>query len=431
MYKEIVAIGLNHKVAQVEIRERFSLSPTRLAEALREIKECNDVEEAVVLSTCNRTEVYASVRGEDGATYISNFMQNFAGIPPSLLYTYKGRDAVKHLFEVSSSLDSMIIGEPQILGQVKRAYQEAKERGATGRILDNLFKHAFRSAKRVRSETEIGKGAVSVSYAAVEMAKKIFGDLRGRRVLVLGAGKMGEETCRHLISHKVQLFLSNRTWEKAEELAKKFGGEIIRFENFLQILPTIDILISSTSSQTFIVKREDIQSLMKERRGKPIFFIDIAIPRNIDPGCASIDNVYLYNIDDLIDVARVNLEQRKGEIERCRFIIQEEVERFIRFLEEQEVSPIIILLKEWMEGIAEEELRRAFSKSMRDIPEEKRLEIERVAKKIINRILRAPVLYLRECANNGKISLCKKIVTEMFNLERIQLEDYQNWNKRK
>jgi glutamyl-tRNA reductase len=329
----------------------------------------------------------------------------------------------------------MMIGEPQILGQVKRAYQEAKDKGTTGRILDNLFKYAFRSAKRVRSETEIGKGAVSVSYAAVEMAKKIFGDLRDRRVLILGAGKMGEETCKHLTSYKVQLFVANRTEEKAEELAKKFGGKVVRFESFLQILPIMDILISSTSSQNFILRREDVQNLMKGRKGKPIFFIDIAIPRDIDPSVASIDNVYLYNIDDLIDVAKVNLEQRMGEIEKCHLIVKEEVERFVKFLEEQEVSPVIASLKARMERIAEEELKKAFSKDMKNTPQDQKLRIERLTKRIINRILRGPVLYLRECANDGSVLPCKKIVSKMFNLEEEReessCEEYQNWNKGK
>jgi len=338
----ILILGLNHRTAPIEIRERVSFSEQKLPEALRTLKDCDDIKESLILSTCNRTELYTVAKDVSGGfNSMKNFLNSFHKIPTQeitdYLYTYNNKEAVRHLFRVAASLDSMIVGETQIFGQVKDAYFKAKEANTIGKGLNNLFEEAIRIGKKVRTKTQIGKGAVSTSTAAIELAKKIFESLTDKRVLIIGAGKIGELTVKNLYSRGVSAVLvANRTWQRAQELAAAFKGKAIKFERILEELKNTDIVISSTSAGHFLIKFEDIQRLMQERNNLPLFMIDLGLPRNIDPQINKIDNVYLYNIDDLAGVADANIKERQREARRAEEIIQSCVDSVINRLELQE-----------------------------------------------------------------------------------------------
>ncbi len=301
----IVVAGLSHKTAPVEVREKLSFGENRLEEALHHLVAHEHLSEAVIISTCNRTEVYL-------------------------------------VYRVVSSLDSMVVGEAQILGQVKSAYSHAFEAGVTNVVLNRLFRQALSVGKKVRTETEIGESAVSISYAAVELAKKVFEDLEGRVVMVIGAGEMSELTAMHLVeSGASSVLVSNRTFERAVEIAKRFGGKAVKFDAMLNHMVDADIVISSTGAPHFVLKREDVALIMHRRRGKPIFFIDIAVPRDIDPEVNKLDNAYLYDIDDLQAVVNTNIAERDREGQRAELIIDKEVEDFAAWLNSLEVVPTI------------------------------------------------------------------------------------------
>lgn len=329
---QIVVIGASHKTMPVRLRERLAIPKTKLIAALKAL----EIKERVILSTCNRVEVYAVTPDvKEAIAKIKNFLYQYYQLDEaefeSYLYIHQDEKAVQHLFNVVASLDSMVVGEPQILGQVKEAYEQAVNVHVTGHYLDNLFQKAILVGKRVRNQTEIGKGAVSVSFAVINLAKKILGNLEGKKVLIIGAGKMSEKTAKHLLSNKVGTILTtSRTYEKAVEVAAKFSGKAIKFDEMINILPEIDIVISSTSAPHLIIKKEDIKDLMHRRRHKPIFFIDIAIPRDIDPEIGSLDGIYLYNIDDLQAVVESNIKQRQKEIKKCEAIIEKEIKEFCK-----------------------------------------------------------------------------------------------------
>ncbi|MFH1562533.1 MAG: glutamyl-tRNA reductase [Nitrospirota bacterium] len=338
---QIVVVGANHKTMPIELRERLAILKPKLIEALtqQQGKPFNeDIKERVILSTCNRVEVYAiTTNAKKGKAKIIDFLSQYYCLEKTefknYLYFYQDEEAIRHLFNVAASLDSMVVGEPQILGQVKNAYEEAFKTNGTGHYLDNLFQKAFLVGKKVRSQTEIGKGAVSISFAAVKLAEKIFGKLDGKKILIIGAGKMSEKTAKYLISNKPNAILAtNRTYEKAIEIAAKFSGKAIKFDELFNILPEIDIVISSTSAPHFIIKKEDIKNLMLLRHYKPIFFIDIAVPRDIDPDIGKIDGIYLYNIDDLQAVVQSNINLRQKEIVKCHAIIEKETKEFCHWL---------------------------------------------------------------------------------------------------
>ncbi len=332
---QIVVVGANHKTMPVRLRERLAIPKTKLTEALKELNE--DIKEKVILSTCNRVEVYAATSDvKKTITTIINFLHQYYQLDKSefenYLYIHQDENAVQHLFNVATSLDSMVVGEPQILGQVKEAYEQAVSSNVTGYYLDNLFQRAILVGRRVRSQTEIGKGAISVSFAAIQLAKKIFGKLEGKKVLIIGAGKISEKTAKNLFSNKVSAILTtSRTYEKAVEVAAKFSGRAIRFDEIINTLPQIDIVISSTSAPHLIIKKEDVKNLMSLRRHNPIIFIDIAIPRDIDPDIGSLDGIYLYNIDDLQVVVESNIKQRQKEIKKCETIIEKEIKEFCHY----------------------------------------------------------------------------------------------------
>jgi glutamyl-tRNA reductase len=361
----LTLVGLSHKTAPVEIRETLTFPASRLADAFSRLTCGSQVAEAVILSTCNRTEIYAVTAGADeGVASIVEFLCEYHGLDRSALepylYVTQGGAVVRHLFRVVASLDSMVVGEAQILGQVKEAYDHAFEAGATGRVMNKLFRQSFEVGKRVRTETAIGEAAVSISYAAVELARKVFDSLAGRTVLILGAGQMSELTATHLVSQGVRTVLvANRTYEHAVELAERFDGEAIRYDDLFERMLDADIVISSTAATHHVVKRADIAAVMKRRPGRPLFLIDIAVPRDIEPGVNGVRDVFLYDIDDLNGVVTSNLEERKREARRAEDIIDDELSAFARWLEGMEVVPTVAAIRARAEQLRAEEMSKA------------------------------------------------------------------------
>ena len=397
----LILIGMNHKTAPVEIRERLQLGCGDGDPALPELLAIPEVREAVVLSTCNRVEVIARVAdGEAAVDQLKQFIFRHGNLAAAelerCLYIHRDRDAVRHLFRVASSLDSLVMGEPQILGQVKEAYRRAVDHRATGVLLNRLVHHAIRTAKRVRTETGIAGNAVSVSYAAVELAKKIFGNLREKTILLIGAGEMSELAARHLLRQGVErIVIANRTYSRAEELAAAFHGTSVAFDRFPEVLPEVDIVIASTGAPGYVLTAEMVAAALRRRRNRLLFLIDIAVPRDIDPAAGEIENVYLYNIDHLQDVVDTNRETRRAEAEKAEVIISEEVAVFEAWFNALAVVPTIVALRGKMEGI----VRREFERSahwLGGLPAEERSRIEGLTTSVINKILHDPISGLKE-----------------------------------
>jgi glutamyl-tRNA reductase len=363
----LIIVGLNHKTAPIEMREKLFFPPDKIGEALKRLLASYDVNEGVIISTCNRVEVIGvAYEIEKGTWEIKRFLSEYHGIPleelDEYLYVHTAEDAVQHAFRVASSLDSMVMGEPQILGQVKDAYSRAVHNDTAGVIMNKLFHKTFSVAKRIRTETKIGSSAVSISFAAVELAKKIFGDLTGKSSMLIGAGEMAELAARHLLSSGVrEIILTNRTYEKAVDMARDFNGTAIMFREFPHYLKNVDIVIASTAAPKFIIRPDEVHDLMKERKQRPMFFIDISVPRNIDPLVNTIDNAYVYDIDDLQGVVQANLKERTKEARKAEAIIEEEIGTFYRWIKSLDVVPTIIALKNCFEGIRKAELEKAAS----------------------------------------------------------------------
>jgi glutamyl-tRNA reductase len=397
----IILIGINHKTAPVEIRERLSLACGDDVNSLKEIIQIPRIHEALYLSTCNRVEVLASVvDAEAAADRLKTFIFTHGNLTieemSRCLYMYVDHEAVRHLFRVASSIDSMVMGEPQILGQVKDAYRRSVEYSATGVILNKILHHAFRTAKRVRTETGIAGNAVSVSFAAVELAKKIFGNLKGKTILLVGAGEMSELAAKHLIGNGVSnILIANRTYERARLMADDFRGMAIDFHGIHEHLQDVDIVISSTGSPGYVITVPMIETTLRRRKNRLLFLIDIAVPRDIDPEAGNIDNVYLYNIDNLQEIVDENMEIRKKEAEKAELIIEEEVEKYVLWYNALEVVPTIVSLREKMEGIIKGELARS-SAWMQNLTEEERKYVEIMAGSIVNKILHDPITKLKE-----------------------------------
>src|SRR6202789_2690024 len=354
--------GVNHKSAPVEVRERLAFDESALSQALISLKGRPGFCEGMILSTCNRVEV-ALTREENSHPSVA--VDQFLADPRHVqrewvtpyLYHFEDSDAIRHLFRVAASLDSMVIGEPQILGQLKSAYSLAKEHGAVSGFMDTLLTRAFNVAKRVRSETDIGENAVSISYAAVELAREIFGSLSGKKVMIVGAGKMSELAARHLRrSGAGQILVTNRTHERALEMAELFDGKLVDYTRFLATLPEVDIVIASSGAPHYIIVRDDMKKVLEAPRNKPMFLIDIAVPRNIDPTVNELDNVFLYDIDDLQEVVNSNLRERRKEAERAEMRGPEEVDRMMARLKVAEVAPAIVQIQEQLERIRAAEI---------------------------------------------------------------------------
>ena len=403
-----VVIGLNHNTADIDVREKFAFSGPKLEEGLRAFRELPEVEEGIILSTCNRVELYAHVKDAEHALQsIKTFLSTFHNIRQDslehALYVHEDIDAVRHIFRVASSLDSMVVGEPQILGQLKDAYELALHKKTTGILLNKLMKKAISVAKRVRTETRIAENAVSISFSAVELARKIFTDLSEKVCMLLGAGEMAELAARHLMNNGIkEVLVSNRTYERGCELAKDFHGRAVRFESFIQEMVTTDIVICSTGAPTYIVTKKQMQKVMKERKHSQVFLIDISVPRNIDPAVNDLENVYLYNIDDLQGVVDANLFERQKEAEKAEKIIDEEMETFLKWQSSLDSVPTIRALRARAEEIKSEELSKLLNK-MTGIGEQEREAIEYMATSLVNKLIHPPTAALKESTEDKEI----------------------------
>jgi glutamyl-tRNA reductase len=413
--------GLSHRTAPVEVREPLALEEAKLREILHDLAATGTLREVAILSTCNRVEVYgvAEVPGEARALAFRRLGQHrgvdLARIEPHL-YTHVEADAVRHAFRVAASLDSMVVGEPQILGQVKDAFALAQACQTVGPTLHAMFMRAFAVAKRVRTDTEIGRHAVSVSFAAVELAKKIFAGLGGKAVLLLGAGKMGELAARHLVEQGAfPVYVANRTWARAQEMARSLAGTAVPFDELETALAAVDIVISSTGAPTPIVTRSTITRVMPRRGHRPLFFIDIAVPRDIEPEVGQLDDVYCYDIDDLKQVVEANLRERAREAQRAEGLVEREVPGFVARLGDVEVVPTIVSLRERLDAIRVGELHKALAR-LPDASPEVRDAMEALSTAIVNKILHTPISKLRESSRAGTGRSWLELVHELFGL---------------
>ncbi|MBI5575092.1 MAG: glutamyl-tRNA reductase [Deltaproteobacteria bacterium] len=418
---DIVIVGLNHRTAPVEVRERLAFPAETVGRALRGLVERGGVVEGVILSTCNRVEVCVLAdESFKGTEAVKEFLASHHGIPRNelngYLYHHGGGEAVKHLFRVSSSLDSMVLGEPQILGQVKDAYGYAAEFRTIGPILDKFYNKAFSVAKRVRTETKVASSAVSVSFAAVELARKIFGTLKDKTVMLIGAGEMCELAARHLLSAGVKgIMVTNRTFERAVKLAEEFDGRPVRFEELTTHLKLADIVLSSTGAPHFILKRQDVEEVIRIRKYRPMFFIDMAVPRDIDPDANQIDNVYVYDIDDLNNVIETNMEERQKEAMRAEEIVAGEVRGFLRWLEAQQITPTIVMLRKKFEEIKNAEVAKAVSMLGSEDPRTRKV-VESLASAILNKVLHPPISALKKDVEGRDVTELVATVRELFDL---------------
>ena len=403
---KLIIVGMNYKTAPLDLRERLQNSCADQDVALADLMRHSIVKEAICLATCNRVEIIARVTDSDhDEDFLRTYMGRLGGFDPAEiekhLYVYRDGEAVRHFFRVASSLDSMVMGEPQILGQMKEAYRKAVDRHSTGVLLNRLAHHAFLVAKRVRTDTDIAGNAVSVSYAAVELAKKIFGSLKGKSVLLIGAGEMSELAARHLIRQGVDsIRIANRTLERARQMAEQFHGSAVPFESFPSLLPEADIVIASTGAPGYVLTKDTVVAALKKHKERLLFLIDIAVPRDVEPEVGEIDNVYLYNIDQLQDVVDANRAMRRDEALRAEEIIAEEAEAFEKWFHSLAAVPTIVALREKMDGVVKGEMER-FSGWIGDLDEEDRTHVEWLVSSIVNKMLHDPVTGLKEESREG------------------------------
>ncbi len=416
----LIIIGVNHKVAPVEIREKLAHTgdcenPVVSIQKLPGCREC------CFLGTCNRVEVIcASDSSEEFATLVRQVLFSRSNLSDEeakkYSYTYVGQDAIRHLFQVSSSLDSMIVGEPQILGQLKKSYRDAVECKTVGTILNRFINKSFSVAKRVRTETNIGGNAVSISFAAVQLAKKIFGSLEHKRVMLLGAGEMAELAAEHLLAQGVEeVVVANRTLSNAVELARRFNGRAVSLEEFVPQLESVDILISSTGATDLVLLKEQVKPIMRQRMNSPLFLIDIAVPRDLDPELNDLDNVYLYDIDNLIGVVEVNKSERQKEADRAGRIVEEETITFQHWMEGMAVKPTIVELREKAGAIKQAEIDKTLA-HLSGLTSEQTQSIEAMASAIINKILHNPTRYLKSEACSYDQQTRIDLVRDIFGL---------------
>jgi len=399
-------VGLNHDSAPVEIREKIAFSTSSVPIALSSFTQSFPLSEAVILSTCNRVEIYATSPGNSlNKEALLDFFSAFHGLPKEKfadhMYHYQDMNAVRHLFFVASSLDSLVRGETQILSQVKEAYMTATSAETTGSILNQLFQRSLNVAKEVHTRTSIGKGKVSVSSVAVDLAIKVFKDFSGKTIFIIGAGETCELVLKHLVERGAKTaIVANRNYDKAKALAEEYDGKAINYQSLEDYLPQADIIISSTASPRPVIHTEHIKHAIKARRGNPMLLIDIAVPRDIDPEIAKIDNVYLYNIDDLQTVVNGNIDDREKELGKCQTIIDKEVEQFMAWFEELKIGPAIAQLRNHFHEIGEQELERLRPK-LGEIAHEEWEHIVYSMQRTLNKILHKPAKVGKEKAKNG------------------------------
>lgn len=402
----IVLVGVSHKTAPVHLREKLSLYGEPVGPLLHALRDSTGLEEVVLLSTCNRTEVCALTRQEEWQEQLLDFFAARAGVREAQLqdhvFGYEGTPAVRHLFRVAGGLDSMVLGEGQILSQVKEAFQEAQHAGTAGPVLHALFRQAITCGKRVRTETGIGQGAVSVSQEAVKLARSVWGRLDHRTVLLLGAGETGEQTARMLLSggSGPRLLVCNRTPERARELADAFGGSAVPFEELTDALVRTDIAICSTGAPHALITADQMRRVMRGRRGRSLLLIDIAVPRDVDPAVQELDDVYLYNIDDLQEQIARNMAGREAEAERAQELVEEEVQRFQQWLRGLEVAPTIGQLTRWAEEVVQAERQRVGGR-LSHLSERDRDAVEILVRGVVGKLLHPPIRHLRRAAGSG------------------------------
>ena len=419
---KLLVTGVSHKTAPVEVRESLAFREEMLPDALAALKSCAGVSEAVILSTCNRVEI--TITTDDAAdpqAIVAGFLSDCKKVSHDRiaqhLYHAEGRDAIHHLFRVAASLDSMVVGEPQILGQLKTAYTAAKNAGSLCGWLDGLLTRSFSVAKRVRSETGIGQMAVSVSYATVELARKIFGSLAGRTIMIVGAGKMSELAARHLRrSGASHVFVTNRTHERAVEMATLFQGTPVEYTRFPSMLPEMDIVITSSGAPHYVLRKEDMQRAISARRNKPMFLIDIAVPRNVEPSVNQLDNIFLYDIDDLQEVVNANLRERMKEAEHAEALVAEEVDRMMARLKVAEVTPVIVGLQDQLEQIRTGEIEKVKRKYGPFTPQQEEA-LEVLTRGIINKIAHGPISEIRNHAGQPEGAHVIAAIRKAFHLQ--------------
>ncbi|MGZ9585150.1 glutamyl-tRNA reductase [Paenibacillus marinisediminis] len=417
----VVVVGMNYRTAPVEIREKFALPEAQWADAVHHLRQVKSVLECVIVSTCNRTEMYVVVdRLHMCGHFIRGFMEQWYGMSRQeftpYLYIHEGDQAVEHLFRVAAGLDSMVVGETQILGQIRQAFLFAQQQGTTGTCFNHLFKQAITLAKRAHAETNINDNAVSVSYAAVELGKRIFGSFSGKKVLILGAGKMSELTVKHLYANgAAEVMVANRTLERAEQLAKQYNGRSCTLDQVDQLLVDADIVISSTGSPGYVLHKEDVERAMKNRRARPIFLIDIAVPRDLDSAISDLSNVFLYDIDDLEGIVESNLAQRQKEAVKIEAMIRGEIHQYHQWLNMLGVSPLIRALQAKADRIHQETMTSMFNK-LPDLTEREAQIIRRLSKSMLNQLMHDPILQLKELASDHNGDDALKYFTELFAL---------------
>jgi len=416
----LLAVGISHRTAPVDLRESVDFGRGGLETALSAIATRGVGREVVLLSTCNRSEIYLGADVAAAADACARFMSDYHGISHDSiaphLFVHRGADAARHLFRVAAGLDSMVVGEPQILGQVKDAYAKAAAHKVTGALTNRLFTAAFSVGKRVRTETGLGEGAVSVSYAAIALAKKIFGDLKGLDVLILGAGEMAKLTGVHLQAQRVsQLSLASRTLSTAQALARRIGGRARPWGELDKALGAADIVIAATGAVDPVLTRSRIEEIMRPRRDRPLFLIDIAVPRDVEPDVGNLDQVFLYNIDDLRTIVKENLARRGAELERAEAIVSDEVQRFGTWMQSREIIPTVVALRQRFEAIRRSELQRLEPK-LAGLPPEARARVDEITHLIVEKLLLTPTEQLKTVSDERLIVAYADALHKLFSL---------------
>lgn len=427
----ILAVGMDYHTAPVEVREKFTFSDEDLPRALEQLKQTKSILECVIVSTCNRTEIYAVVdRLHMCGYFIRGFMENWFQVPrgefTNYLSMHEDEAAIEHLFRVTSGLDSMIIGETQILGQIRTSFMAAQKYQATGTLFNTLFKQAITMAKKAHSETSIGENAISVSYAAVELGKRIFGNFKHKKVMIIGAGKMSELTVKHLHANGAEkVIVMNRSLEKARELASKFNGLPCSIEQIGEMINEVDIVISSTGAENTVLSYAEVLTAMNKRKSRPLFMIDIAVPRDIDPKVIEIPNVFLYDIDDLKDIVENNLEQRSKESVKVEGMIREEISAFQLWFKTLGVGPVIRALQE-KAAIIHQETMDSLIKKLPDLDERELLVIRKLSKSMVNQMLHDPILRIKEMAAEKHGDEALRTFSNIFALEEAFAKDEED-----
>ncbi|MBW1797629.1 MAG: glutamyl-tRNA reductase [Deltaproteobacteria bacterium] len=420
---KIINIGMNHETAPVELRECLATDPDNTARALALMRDLECIKEGLFMSTCNRVEVLITTEAaREAKTSVISLMAKLGNMPEesfsSNLYTYEDIDAVMHIFRVASSIDSMIVGEPQILGQIKEAYVEATREKTSGVILNRLMHRAFHVAKRVRTETEICEAAVSISYAAVELAKKIFHVLEGKRVLLIGAGEMAELAAKHLMAQGVSsMVVANRTFERAVEVAGLFKARPVSFEEIGVQLLDVDIVVTSTASKEYVITYDQVKNSRRKRRNRPLFFIDIAVPRDVQPEINDLENIYVYDIDDLKGVIELNMAQRQQEAVKAERIVREEAGKFEKWLETLAVVPTIVSLRDKADSIIQAELGKSFS-ALGDLTPAQKEAVRTLTRSIAEKVMNDPIVYLKKKAGRESLNTYLDVTRKLFNLDQ-------------